>query len=286
MYAPKGALLLHACNDLRALTLINHGRSGGAGKHGCHNCKVEATDRSTTGLNSTAYVDSVRWLERDSTMPLLVNVDPTLKLVTRADLQAHFQLVFESSGIGAYAEQERYGLNTHNEVVQAGRGYAAEMVNNPSTEPDPEKYPITGIPGLCGVWGFDIVDDNLSDPMHHIMNNCKDMFELMKDGVTKGNKEAEKVRIKFFRCLYSKLYSILYSNITLFNSFFDNLYSTLYPTIIVYSLYSHEFIYPLIYSFSYSLNYLYSIYTLYIYTLSILNKYAPNTGLETCVKAF
>ena len=55
-------------------------------------------------------------------------------------------------------------------------------------------FPIAGVPGLHGVPEFDLILDNLSDPMHMIMNNMKDLFKLMQEGLTKSLKKSELVR--------------------------------------------------------------------------------------------
>jgi hypothetical protein len=59
--------------------------------------------------------------------------------------------------------------------------------------PNPDLFPIAGVPGLHGVPEFDLILDNLSDPMHMIMNNIKDVFKLMQEGLTKSLKKSERV---------------------------------------------------------------------------------------------
>ena len=181
--APKiTALLLYVCNDLRAIPYISQGRHIGATKNACHVCKVEALSRQQLGIDSACYMDSVRHLSTQSAKALLVKIktaDGTL-ISTHGELRNHFKTVFSNNpSVANLADMRPPAHHTHNEIFESGRRFEQEQSNlGAAGVPDADKFPIAGVPGLHGTPEFDLVCDNLSDPMHMIMNNCKDIFCL------------------------------------------------------------------------------------------------------------
>ena len=199
--APKvSALLLFVSNDLRAIPYINHGRHIGAIKNGCHVCKVEALSREALGTKSSCYVDAVRHLSARNGKALLVRIHTQAGVLisTHGELREHYQQVFANApSIADLAVLFPPEQNTHDGIVEKGRLYEAKQAqmraaNEPGV-PDADEYPIAGVPGLAGSPALDLVHDNLSDPMHMILNNMKDFFHLFQAGLTKILKKSEKV---------------------------------------------------------------------------------------------
>lgn len=200
----------------QAIPMVTHTPHPGAVDEACTACGVAAPSRKLTGLGSSCYPCAASYLQKDDgqgegAQQCVFEVWPHRPPKTHYELRSTYLGTFQNcEAISELANQNPPPLTRRKHRVRDGKlfeaaaatllakdartGKTAERhkiglpVRQPTAKNKSRKLLTQRVPPVHGILGFCCCKDCISDPMHMILNCVRDVYDLLCNTETSGDK--------------------------------------------------------------------------------------------------